>query len=84
MPTDELAVPAQDRSQCDEQAEASVGREQSGKGGDQGAVGPAHPRAWRAPSKHGELVAQNQDSILLVASDSARSTIQLRSLANIT
>ena len=31
------------------------------EGGDQGAVGPAHPRAWRAPSEHGELVAQDQD-----------------------
>ena len=35
--------------------------EQSGEGGDQGAVGPAHPRARRASLEHGELVAQDQD-----------------------
>ena len=58
---DELAVPAQDGGRRDEQPEASAGREQSGEGGDQGAVGPAHPRPWRAPLEHGELVAQDQD-----------------------
>jgi hypothetical protein len=35
--------------------------EQSGEGGDQGAVGPRYSRAWRAPLEHGELVAQDQD-----------------------
>ena len=35
--------------------------EQSGEGGDQGAVGPGHSRARCAPLEHGELVAQDQD-----------------------
>jgi hypothetical protein len=58
-------VPAQDGGRGDEQPEASAGREQSGEGGDQGAIGPAHPRARRAPLEHGELVAQDQDLDLL-------------------
>jgi hypothetical protein len=58
---DQLAVPAQDGGRCDQLPEASADREQSDEGGDQGAVGPGHPRARRAPSKHGELVAQDQD-----------------------
>jgi hypothetical protein len=58
---DELAVPAQDGGRRDQQGEASADREQSGEGGDQGAVGPGHSRAWRASSKYGELVAQDQD-----------------------
>ena len=62
---DQLAVPAQDGGRGDEQPEASADREQSGEGGDQGAVGPAHPRAWRASLEHGELVAQDQDLDLL-------------------
>jgi hypothetical protein len=60
-----LAVPAQDGVRGDEQPEASAGREQSGEGGEQSAVGPAHPRARRASSEHGELVAQDQDLDLL-------------------
>ena len=62
---DELAVPAQDGGRGDEQPEASADGEQSGEGGDQGAVGPAHPRARRASLEHGELVAQDQDLDLL-------------------
>ena len=62
---DQLAVPAQDGGRGDEQPEASAGREQSGEGGDQGAVGPGHPRARRASLEHGELVAQDQDLDLL-------------------
>ena len=58
---DELAVPAQDGGRGDEQPEASAVGEQSGEGGDQGAVGPAHPRARCASLEHGELVAQDQD-----------------------
>jgi hypothetical protein len=49
----------------DEQAEASAGREQSGEGGDQGAIGPAHPGARRASLEHGQLVAQDKDLDLL-------------------
>src|SRR3954453_14311854 len=45
----------------DEQPKPSVGREQSGEGGDQGAVGPRYSRARRASLEHGELVAQDQD-----------------------
>ena len=37
---DQLAVPAQDGGGGDDQPEASAGREQSGEGGDQGAIGP--------------------------------------------
>jgi hypothetical protein len=54
-------VPAQDGGRGDEQPESSADREQSGEGGDQGAVGPAHPRAWRVSLEYGELVAQDQD-----------------------
>jgi hypothetical protein len=61
----ELAVPAQDGGWRDEQPEASAGWEQAGEGGDQGAVGPAHPGARCAPLEHGELVAQDQDLDLL-------------------
>ena len=43
----------------------SANREQSGEGGEQGAVGPAHQRAWCASLEHGELVAQDQDLDLL-------------------
>ena len=32
---------------------------------DHGAVGPAHPRPWRASLEHGELVAQDEDLDLL-------------------
>ena len=39
--TDQLAVPAQDGGRGDEQPEASRSGEESGEGGDQGAVGPA-------------------------------------------
>jgi hypothetical protein len=60
-----LAVPAQDGGRGDEQPEASADREQSGEGSEQGAVGPAHPRARRASLEHGELVAQDQDLDLL-------------------
>ena len=80
---DELSVPAQDRGRRDEQPEASAEGEQSGEGGDQGAIGPGHPRPWRASLEHGELVAQDQDLDLLAASDRVRSTIQPRSLDNI-
>jgi hypothetical protein len=59
---DQLAVPAQDGGRGDdEQPEASSGREQSGEGGDQGAIGPAHLGARRASLEHGELVAQDKD-----------------------
>ena len=64
-PGDELAVPAQDRGRCDERAEATAHRPQSGEGGDQVAVGPIHPRAWRASSEHGGLATQTQDLDLL-------------------
>jgi hypothetical protein len=36
-----------------------------GEGGNHGAVGPAHPRPWRASLEHGELVAQDEDLDLL-------------------
>ena len=42
-------------------SEASADREQSGEGGDQGAIGPTHPRPWHASLEYGELVAQDQD-----------------------
>jgi hypothetical protein len=64
-PGDELAMPAQDGGRGDERAEAAGRGEQSGERGDQGAVGPAHPRARGAPSEHGELVTQDQDLDLL-------------------
>ena len=48
-----------------ERAEATAHRQQSGEGGDQGAVGPIHPRAWRAAAEHGGLVTQNQDLDLI-------------------
>jgi hypothetical protein len=78
-----LAVPAEDGGRGDEQAEASADREQSGEGGEQGAVRPAHRRAWRASLEHGELVAQDEDLDVLVVSDRVCSTIQPRSLVNI-
>jgi hypothetical protein len=64
-PGDELAAPAQDHARCDERAEATAHRPQSGEGGDQGAVGPIHPRAWRASSEQGGLATENQDLDLL-------------------
>ncbi len=64
---DQLAVPAQDGGRGDdEQPEASAGREQSGEGGDQGAIGPAYSWTRRASSlEHGEVVAQDKDLDLL-------------------
>jgi hypothetical protein len=78
-----LAVPAQDGGRGDEQPEASANREQSGEGGYQGAVGPGHSRARRAPLEYRELMAQDQDLDVLVVSDRVCSTIQPRSLVNI-
>jgi hypothetical protein len=80
---DQLAVPAQHGGRRDQEPEASADRELSGEGAEQGAVGPAHPRARDASLEYGELVAQDQDLDLVGASDRARSTIQLRSLENI-
>jgi hypothetical protein len=80
---DELAVPAQDGGRGDEQPEASADREQSGEGGDQGAVGPRYSRAWRAPLEHGELVAQDQDLDVLGGVGSGAQHDPPRSLANI-
>jgi hypothetical protein len=54
-------VPAQNRGRGDEQPEATANGQQSGERGDQGAIGPGHPRARCAPSEHGELMAQDQD-----------------------
>jgi hypothetical protein len=62
---DQLAVPALDGGRGDEQTVASAGGEQSGERGDEGAVGPRRPRAWRASLENGELVAQDQDLDLL-------------------
>jgi len=59
--SDQLAVPAQDGGRRDQEPESSVDREQSDEGGDQGAVGPGHWRAWRTPLNYGELVAQHED-----------------------
>ena len=79
--TDQLAVPAQDGGRGDEQPEAAAGREQSGEGGDQGTIGPAHPwaRRWSTAS----WWRRTRISISLAVSEWVRSTIQLRSLANI-
>jgi hypothetical protein len=62
---DQLAVPTQDGGWRDQEPEASSDREQSGEGGEQGAVGPAHPGARGASLEHGELVTQDQDLDLL-------------------
>jgi hypothetical protein len=62
---DQLVVPAQDGGGRDEQPEASADWEQSGEGGDQGAIGPADPRARRTSLEHGELMTQDQDLDLL-------------------
>jgi hypothetical protein len=59
-----------------------VDREQSGEGGDQGAVGPGHQRAWRAPLKYGELVAQHEDLDVLDGVGPGASAIQPRRLMN--
>jgi hypothetical protein len=71
------------QSRCDEQAEASANGQQSGEGGDQRAVGPGRPWAWRTSSEHGELVAQDEDLDVLGGVGRMCSTIQLRSLENI-
>ena len=52
-------------------------------GGDQGAIGPGHPRAGCAPLEHGELVAQDQDLDVLGGVGSSAQHDPAQDLVNI-
>jgi hypothetical protein len=56
-----LLVPAQDGGWCDQKSAAAASGQQSGEGGDDGAVGPVDPWSGCASLQHGQLMAQDED-----------------------
>jgi hypothetical protein len=78
-----VSVPAQDRRRRDQQSATATGGQESAEGGDHGSIGPADPWPRSAALQNGQLMTQDEISISLAASERVRSTIQLRSFANI-
>jgi hypothetical protein len=80
---DELTVPAQDRGGSDRESAATTSGEQSGEGGDRGAVAPVEPRPGVRRCRTASWWRRTRISISLAVSERTWSTIQVSSFANI-
>jgi hypothetical protein len=77
-----LLVPAQDGGWCDQKSAAAASGQQSGEGGDDGAVGPVDPRSRCASLQDGQLMAQDEDLDLVGGVGAGVEPIQLSSFVN--
>src|SRR5664280_1506640 len=62
---DQRAVPAQDRLWVDEERSPVFSRNKTGQEGDEGTVGPGEAGTCDLAAKHGQLVAQDEDLVVL-------------------
>jgi hypothetical protein len=80
---EEVSAPTQDRRRCDQHSAAATSGQESAEGGDHGSIGPVDPWPRSAALQNAQLMTQDENLDALAASERVRSTIQLRSFANI-